>query len=377
MAMKENFISMAPDEESNAKVSPIDNNKTLMIDQYTSDAEPGNPEFVESIQNINDAFAHFKPKVEVDFVDEEGGSVNEVLEFNELRDFEAQGGKGNLVKNSQFLSGVKQKIDTSAKIRKSIEQNRKLRDILKDASAKEELKEMFDHFPEDCLWTIKLNDFFLSSIYVTNMDELKSLRCAQMDKSYYIPTVAEVDEFYETGALLSDKAYQDMFRFLEKEMGLHHVEAEDILFDLWDKVSGDDDPHGTLQWFWNQLDFESEKQMEKIANLYMPLSNGTRMRVNRGHKPIELHEMASFGPGNMPVITAGSSHAAEMLTQIAPEIQQMEFGLDLESNAGRVPVMEFPNGMDGAMKMSEKKIYPNDPCPCGSGKKYKKCCGRN
>ena len=59
MAMKENFISMAPDEESNAKVTPIDNNKTLMIDQHTSNAEPGNPEFVEDIQNINDAFAHF------------------------------------------------------------------------------------------------------------------------------------------------------------------------------------------------------------------------------------------------------------------------------------------------------------------------------
>ena len=25
---------------------------------------------------------------------------------------------------------------------------------------------------------------------------------------------------------------------------------------------------------------------------------------------------------------------------------------------------------------AEKKIYPNDPCPCGSGKKYKKCCGK-
>ena len=90
---------MAPDEESSAKVSPIDNNKTLMIDQYTSDAEPGNPELVENIQNIEDAFAHFKPSVEVDFVDEEGGSVNEKLHFGELRD------------------------------------------ILKDASAKEELKE--------------------------------------------------------------------------------------------------------------------------------------------------------------------------------------------------------------------------------------------
>lgn len=133
---------MAPDEESNAKVNPIDNNKTLIIDQYTSDVEPGNPELVEDIQNINDAFAHFKPTVEVDFSDEDGGTVNEVLHFGELRDFETQGGKGKLVENSQFLSGVKKKIDTSSKIRKSIEQNRKLREILKDSTAREELKEM-------------------------------------------------------------------------------------------------------------------------------------------------------------------------------------------------------------------------------------------
>ena len=26
--------------------------------------------------------------------------------------------------------------------------------------------------------------------------------------------------------------------------------------------------------------------------------------------------------------------------------------------------------------VKEAKIYPNDPCPCGSGKKYKNCCGR-
>ncbi|HIX85252.1 MAG TPA: hypothetical protein H9848_01420 [Candidatus Parabacteroides intestinigallinarum] len=149
MAMKENFISMAPDEESNAKVSPIDNNKTLMIDQYTSDVEPGNPELVEDIQTIGDAFARFKPSVEVDFVDEDGGSVNETLRFNELRDFEAQGGKGRLVENSAFLSGVKKKIDTNAKIRKSIEQNRKLRDILKDSTGREELKVMLKALLEE------------------------------------------------------------------------------------------------------------------------------------------------------------------------------------------------------------------------------------
>lgn len=27
--------------------------------------------------------------------------------------------------------------------------------------------------------------------------------------------------------------------------------------------------------------------------------------------------------------------------------------------------------------VKKDKVYPNDPCPCGSGKKYKKCCGRN
>ena len=27
--------------------------------------------------------------------------------------------------------------------------------------------------------------------------------------------------------------------------------------------------------------------------------------------------------------------------------------------------------------VKEERVYPNDPCPCGSGKKYKKCCGKN
>ena len=94
MAIKENFISMAPDEESNAKVSLIDQNKTLMIDQYTTDVDSGNPELVEDIQNIEDAFAHFKPKVDVTFTDADGGSVDETLKFGEIRDFEAAGGKG-------------------------------------------------------------------------------------------------------------------------------------------------------------------------------------------------------------------------------------------------------------------------------------------
>ncbi len=40
-------------------------------------------------------------------------------------------------------------------------------------------------------------------------------------------------------------------------------------------------------------------------------------------------------------------------------------GTNKDESAGRAP-----------KKREEKKIYPNDPCPCGSGKKYKQCCGR-
>ena len=34
------------------------------------------------------------------------------------------------------------------------------------------------------------------------------------------------------------------------------------------------------------------------------------------------------------------------------------------------------SGPKKPVQKTEKKIYPNDPCPCGSGKKYKQCCGR-
>lgn len=142
--LKENFISQAPDEESNAKVTPLDNNKTIIIDQYTSDVEVGNSELFESPKTMQDVFDHFKPTVDVEFEDEMGGIVSEQLHFNEMRDFEANGGKGNLVTNSPFLSGAKSKVDVAAKIRQQIEKNSRLRNILKDENGKAELKELLE-----------------------------------------------------------------------------------------------------------------------------------------------------------------------------------------------------------------------------------------
>lgn len=42
-----------------------------------------------------------------------------------------------------------------------------------------------------------------------------------------------------------------------------------------------------------------------------------------------------------------------------------------------VEKLQWNSGEDGSFVRSEKKVGRNDPCPCGSGKKYKQCCGRN
>lgn len=142
---EKNFISKAVDEESGSNVSALDTNKTLMIDQYTSDAQGEDPELFEDAKTLDDVFQHFKPNVEVDFTDEDGGSISETLYFNSIKDFEANGGKGNLVANSEFLSDKKASMDSYAKVRKQIEQNKKLREILKDAGSKEELKDYLEY----------------------------------------------------------------------------------------------------------------------------------------------------------------------------------------------------------------------------------------
>jgi len=50
--------------------------------------------------------------------------------------------------------------------------------------------------------------------------------------------------------------------------------------------------------------------------------------------------------------------------------------VDLEANADTISTTMYSDGLGGKAVKSERKKYPNDPCPCGSGKKYKKCCGK-
>ena len=53
-----------------------------------------------------------------------------------------------------------------------------------------------------------------------------------------------------------------MMRFLMTDMKMLYDESEDLLMDLWDMITMEDDPHGVMQWFWDQFEFENEAQIK-------------------------------------------------------------------------------------------------------------------
>ena len=153
---KENYLSRIEDEDSSAGIEGLSGNKTLYVDQFTADVTFENrglamQEVEEDGQkrgvyprNMKEVFTYFKPKVEVDFTGDSGDTKKEVLNFNEMKDFEINNGKGNLINNSGVLSDLRSKKENCENVQKQIEKNARLRDILKDAEAKGELKALLE-----------------------------------------------------------------------------------------------------------------------------------------------------------------------------------------------------------------------------------------
>ena len=72
----------------------------------------------------------------------------------------------------------------------------------------------------------------------------------------------------------------------------------------------------------------------------------------------------------------------EMTQNIKEETVRLLFNVRIEQKVEREQVAKVTGTnkddtlQKGPVKRAEAKVYPNDPCPCGSGKKYKQCCGR-
>lgn len=216
-------------------------------------------------------------------------------------------------------------------------------------------------------------------------DSYDEMKAAQDGKPYYIPAKAELlryeDEFYyEKNA--SFIAVRD---FLRDHMKLPNERANDIADQLQLHASF---AEFDIQYIMDDMKrmglvFEGIEDVKLFMTMFTEMSNNTRMATNRGHKPNERRAISGppreirLGPGIAKAVRRGDMNIDElrkgalqmnfpnkdMMVSYLKELARIE----REVNAGETPT---------PVPQNEGNISRNGPCPCGSGKKYKRCCGK-
>lgn len=233
----------------------------------------------------------------------------------------------------------------------------------------EEMERMCNDFPED-LTGCHLEEGQKSIVveYLTYNRRYEELLEIQAGKDFYIPTAEEVLDYNRNLYLSKEPAYQKLREFFQKEIGLSYQDADDETAEVWEKIQYDVDFQDMFQYLMELYGEElTEHKVERLVNLLQNANNHTRMQIHRGHTPNEIMQSdIRRGYFNQPpVIVPGSTNAANMLKNASAELATMGVKVDFDSNATIVSGGKV-----------EKKVYPNDPCPCGSGMKFKKCCGK-
>ena len=90
----------------------------------------------------------------------------------------------------------------------------------------------------------------------------------------------------------------------------------------------------------------------------MDLNSKSRQMLNRGHTPEEMNRKGAGAKGTKPVGPLADFKPVGPLADLKPSRPAA-----VKGNKGE--------------KKPAGKVGRNDPCPCGSGKKYKHCCGRS
>ena len=135
---KKTVITKVLDANAQDGIIEFPQNRTLYADQFT-DVAPNTDEDREGFKakSMKEVFEHYQPSKEgIALETEEGGAVYENFEFRQIKDFEDE----QLIEQSELLSGKKAKIDAYNSVIRQLEKNKTLRNILKDDSSKENLK---------------------------------------------------------------------------------------------------------------------------------------------------------------------------------------------------------------------------------------------
>ena len=240
-----------------------------------------------------------------------------------------------------------------------------------------ELESLWANIPDELNPCILLDDKVIVKEALKDNVYLR-IEASQGDKKFYIPSSDEIVEYTENGYPVSDPYYSRLKTFFIEELDMDLDKAEEYMPAIWNRVSMENSLADIMEMLGEQgIVFPSEKSMRKFVSLMTDVNNHTRMLSNRGWTPNEmLRQMPAAPDGRKPAIVPMSSEAARLLGEAADELKERGFDVDFDYNADEITTMSMPDGISGRTVVGKKKIYPNDPCPCGSGKKYKKCCGR-
>ncbi len=247
--------------------------------------------------------------------------------------------------------------------------------------SREELEELCSEFPSDMTEChLERGQKFIVAEYLAYDDNYKDLLDIQAGKDFYLPNYQEILDYAKNFYLSQEPAYQHFREFLQHEMGMTYEEAGDETLEIWDQIQSDIDFPDIVRYLIDVYeDLLDDTKIEKMVQLLQELNNNTRMRIHRGHTPNEIVkkeiEQGCFSQG--PIVVPGSTEAAELLQSASEELKEMGICVDLDSNASIISNNFAQRDVSGQTDHSFKKIYPNDLCPCGSGKKFKKCCGKN
>ncbi|MDY4894165.1 MAG: SEC-C metal-binding domain-containing protein [Agathobacter sp.] len=107
---------------------------------------------------------------------------------------------------------------------------------------------------------------------------------------------------------------------------------------------------------------EKERAREYLEKYISPDMEPTEENEMLFERAIELYE------------ETGDTELVKKYTRLQDEIHSYQKESAYHGIPGAFPSMTLDPAK--TVVRTEKKVYPNDPCPCGSGKKYKKCCGR-
>lgn len=161
-----------------------------------------------------------------------------------------------------------------------------------------------------------------------------------------------------------------------------------IMQEIYDAISVSDklqvfegmNTDDSLQSIFDVLDsyginFDDINKANEILSYIMDVVNSTRKWYNKGYTPNEMIQQNPVNLENLRIVP-GSTNAANILLDSMNELNELGFNIDLDPNAKNIQTMNFKDGINGKVTKGNKKVYPNDLCICGSGKKFKHCCSK-